>query len=47
MREASAASLILDGFGRDKRTRTADPLLAKHALREALTRGFAEDAGQQ
>jgi hypothetical protein len=27
MREASAASLILDGFGRDERTRTADPCL--------------------
>jgi hypothetical protein len=30
----------------DERTRTADPLLAKHALREALTCGFADDAGQ-
>jgi hypothetical protein len=37
MREASAASLILDGFGRDERTRTADPLLAKHTRCKALT----------
>jgi hypothetical protein len=32
MREASAASLILDDFGGDERTRTADPLLAKQVL---------------
>jgi hypothetical protein len=32
MRDASAASLILDDFGGDERTRTADPLLAKQVL---------------
>jgi hypothetical protein len=32
MREASAASLIMDDFGGDERTRTADPLLAKQVL---------------
>ena len=32
MREASAASPILDDFGGDERTRTADPLLAKQVL---------------
>jgi hypothetical protein len=34
-------------FCGDERTRTADSLLAKHALREALTCGFADDAGPE
>jgi hypothetical protein len=46
MREASAVSPILDDFGGDERTRTADPLLAKHALGNALTCGFARRGGQ-
>jgi hypothetical protein len=46
MREASAVSPILDDFGGDERTRTADPLLAKHALGNALTCGFARRGGR-
>jgi hypothetical protein len=45
MRETSAASLILDDFGRDERTRTADPLLAKHARPYAVTCAFARCRG--
>ena len=46
MRDASAASLILDDFGGDDRTRTADSLLAKRALRETVTRASAKHRGQ-
>ncbi len=32
-------------LGGDERTRTADPLLAKHGLGDSLTSGFASSAG--